>query len=249
MLGLEAIYVITLRDLKKFVRDKPRIAGSVVTPAMWLLIMGTGFNTIFTYGEGTYIQFMFPGIIAMTVLFTSLFSSISVIWDRQFGFMKEILVAPIPRASIAFGKCLSGAVQSLIQASIMLTFSPLVNLVLKPTAVAAVFLTVILSSLAITSLGLFLATMVETHEGFNVIVNFIVMPMFFLSGALFPISLLPRWLKALVVMDPLTYGVDLLRGIMLGEFAYPAFLNVTVLSTFTAVMNLMAVYAFSRRQA
>jgi ABC-2 type transport system permease protein len=247
MLGLEAIYVITLRDLKKFIRDKPRIVGSVVTPAMWLLIMGTGFNTIFTYREGTYTQFMFPGIIAMTVLFTSLFSSISVIWDRQFGFLKEILVAPIPRVSIALGKCLSGVAQSIIQAAIMLGFSPLVNVALKPTTVVAVFSIVLLSSLAITSLGLFLAAMIETHEGFNVIVNFIVMPMFFLSGALFPISLLPGWLKGLVVMDPLTYGVDLLRGVMLGEFAYPIFLNITVLSIFTAVMNLMAVYSFSHR--
>lgn len=247
MLGVKAVYVITLRDLKKFLRDKPRIAGSFIMPAMWLVIMGTGLNTIFIYGEGTYTQFMFPGIIAMTVLFTSIFSSISVIWDRQFGFLKEILVAPIPRASIALGKCLSGAVQSLIQAAIMLGFAPFIGITLKPLTIAAVFLVVFLTSLAITSLGLFLSTLIETHEGFNVIINFIVMPMFFLSGALFPITLIPSWLKGLVVMDPLTYGVDLLRGIMLGEFAHSVYFNITILSMFTITMNLLAIASFNRR--
>ncbi len=243
----DAIYVITLRDLKRFSREKPRIVGSVAMPALWLIVMGTGLNTIFRAGTGTYTQFMFPGIVAMTTLFTSVFSSTSVIWDKQFGFMKEILVAPVPRTSIALGKALSGSLQALVQVAIMLFFSPFIGLSLSPLMIGKVFAIAFLISFSLTSLGLFFAAIIESHEGFNVIINFIVMPMFFLSGALFPIENLPAWLTVIVHLDPLTYGVDLLRGAIIGLNVYPTYVDGVVLLFFAAVMTLLAVASFNRR--
>lgn len=247
MTYIDAIYVITLRDLKRFWREKPRILGSVAMPALWLTVMGTGFNTIFRAGEVAYTQFMFPGIIAMTILFTSIFSSTSVIWDKQFGFMKEILVAPVPRTSIAVGKALSGSVQSLVQVAIILLFSPFVSVDLTPWGVVKIFFIGLLISFSLTSMGLVLAALVESHEGFNVIINFIVMPMFFLSGALFPIDKLPPWMSLAVAVDPLTYGVDLLRGTILGIYVLPAQVNALILAFFALTMNGFAVLAFNKR--
>jgi len=243
----DAIYVISLRDLKRFWREKPRIVGSVAMPALWLIIIGTGFNTIFTVGTSTYTQFMFPGIIAMTILFTSIFSSTSVIWDKQFGFMKEILVAPVPRTTIALGKALSGSLQAMVQVAIILLFSPIIGVTLPLLNIIRIFLIAFLISFSLTSLGLVLAALIESHEGFNVIINFIVMPMFFLSGALFPIDQLPEWLTTIVAFDPLTYGVDLLRGTIIGIHVYPAHINIFILSLFATVMIGLAVIAFNRK--
>lgn len=243
----KAVYVICLRDVRRFFREKSQVIGSVARPTLWLLIMGTGFNTIFRAGAGTYTQFLFPGIIGMTVLFTSVFSTVSVIWDRQFGFLREILVAPVSRTSVAVGKTLSGVFQSIIQGGIILALSPLVHVTLTPRIVVEVMGLIVLISFALTSFGLLIASLMESFEGFNLIMNFMIMPMFLLSGALFPIEALPVWLKSVVSINPLSYGVDALRGVIIGVHEHAMVTDILFMAGFAVTMTVVAVTAFSKK--
>ena len=243
----KAVYVICLRDIRRFFREKSQVIGSVARPALWLLIMGTGFNTVFgSQGGGSYSQFLFPGIIGMTVLFTSVFSAVSIIWDRQFGFLREILVAPVSRTSVAVGKTLSGCFQSMIQGGIILALSPLVDVHLTITIILEVLLLIFLASFALTSLGLLIASRMESFEGFNLIMNFLIMPMFLLSGAFFPIQGLPSWLRSVVTVNPLSYGVDALRGVILGINEHALSTDIFFMAAFAIIMTALAVTAFSR---
>lgn len=242
----KAVYVICMRDIRRFFREKSQVIGSVARPALWLVIMGTGFNTIFRAESGTYTQFLFPGIIGMTVLFTSVFSAVSIIWDRQFGFLREILVAPVSRTSVAVGKTLSGCFQSMIQGGIILALSPLVDVHLTPVIIVEVLFLIFLTSFALTSLGLLIASRMESFEGFNLIMNFLIMPMFLLSGAFFPMQGLPAWLKTLVSVNPLTYAVDALRGVIIGIHEYALTTDILFMVGFAILMTAVAVTAFSR---
>ncbi|MBU7017951.1 MAG: ABC transporter permease [Theionarchaea archaeon] len=243
----KAVYVICVRDIRRFFREKSQVIGSVARPALWLLIMGTGFNTVFrSQGGGSYSQFLFPGIIGMTVLFTSVFSAVSIIWDRQFGFLREILVAPVSRTSVAVGKTLSGCFQSMIQGGIILALSPLVDVHLTVTIIVEVLLLIFLTSFALTSLGLLIASRMESFEGFNLIMNFLIMPMFLLSGAFFPIQGLPSWLRSVVTVNPLSYGVDALRGVILGINEHALTTDIFFMAAFAIIMTALAVTAFSR---
>jgi len=242
----KAVYVICMRDIRRFFREKSQVIGSVARPALWLVIMGTGFNTIFRAESGTYTQFLFPGIIGMTVLFTSVFSAVSIIWDRQFGFLREILVAPVSRTSVAVGKTLSGCFQSMIQGGIILALSPLVDVHLTPVIIVEVLFLIFLTSFALTSLGLLIASRMESFEGFNLIMNFLIMPMFLLSGAFFPMQGLPGWLKTLVSVNPLTYAVDALRGVIIGVHEYALTTDILFMVGFAILMTAVAVTAFSR---
>ncbi len=243
----KAVYVICLRDIRRFFREKSQVIGSVARPALWLLIMGTGFNTVFrSQGGSSYSQFLFPGIIGMTVLFTSVFSAVSIIWDRQFGFLREILVAPVSRTSVAVGKTLSGCFQSVIQGGIILALSPLVNVHLTVLIIIEVLLLIFLTSFALTSLGLLIASRMESFEGFNLIMNFLIMPMFLLSGAFFPIQGLPTWLRSVVAVNPLSYGVDALRGIILGINEHALSTDIFFMAAFAIIMTALAVTAFNK---
>ncbi len=243
----KAVYVICVRDIRRFFREKSQIIGSVARPALWLIIMGTGFNTVFRAAQtGNYAQFLFPGIIGMTILFTSVFSAVSVIWDRQFGFLREILVAPVSRTSIAVGKTLSGCFQSMIQGAIILALSPLVDVKLSPLIIVEVLMLIFLASFALTSLGLLIASRMESFEGFNLIMNFLVMPMFLLSGAFFPIQGLPVWMKSIVSINPLSYAVDALRGVILGVHEYALTTDILFIAGFAIVMTAVAVTAFNK---
>ncbi len=242
----KAVYVICMRDIRRFFREKSQVIGSVARPAFWLVIMGTGFSTVFRSETGTYAQFLFPGIIGMTVLFTSVFSAVSIIWDRQFGFLREILVAPVSRTSVAVGKTLSGCFQSMIQGAIILALSPLVNVKLTPVIVVQVLLLIFLASFALTSLGLLIASRMESHEGFNLIMNFLVMPMFLLSGAFFPIQGLPVWMRSVVAVNPLGYAVDALRGVILGVYEHALATDILFMAGFAVAMTAVAVTAFTR---
>jgi ABC-2 type transport system permease protein len=244
----KAVYVICLRDIRRFFREKSQVIGSVARPALWLLIMGTGFNTVFrSQGGGSYSQFLVPGIIGMTVLFTSVFSAVSIIWDRQFGFLREILVAPVSRTSVAVGKTLSGCFQSVIQGGIILALSPLVNVHLTVLIIIEVLLLIFLTSFALTSLGLLIASRMESFEGFNLIMNFLIMPMFLLSGAFFPIQGLPTWLRSVVAVNPLSYGVDALRGIILGMNEHALSTDIFFMAAFAIIMTALAVTAFNKK--
>ncbi len=263
--GWVGVYVIWLRDVKRFWRDTPRRVGSFFQPIIYLFLLGTGLQSAFnTFGGGDndikYVLFMFPGILGMTVLFTAVFSAISIVWDREFGFLKEVLVSPIPRASVAVGKVLGGATTALMQGMVLLVlaFFPMFLGFSLDTLLKVLELIPIISLLAVamTSLGVTVAARMRSMEGFPIIMNFILMPLFFLSGAMFPLQGLPTWMDVLTRLNPLTYGVDSLRGICLKDTVlaqrlqvprYPLWLDLLVILAFTAVLMVLAVWQFDRQ--
>ncbi|GBE02424.1 inner membrane transport permease YbhR [bacterium BMS3Bbin06] len=216
MIEGRVVYVIVAREMKKFIRERSRLLSTIARPLIWLFLVGGGMTRLVPVNkEGiTYLQFFFPGIIGMTILFSSIFSAISIIWDKEFGYMKEMLVAPVSRTSIVVGKALSGTVVSTIQAFIILLLFPLVGLKLALSQIILALIAGALLAFAISSIGIVIATFYESFESFSVIMNFIVMPMFFLSGAMYPVKDLPVVLGILARMNPLTYGVDALKNII-----------------------------------
>ncbi len=243
---LWAIYILWLRDLKRYWYDKPRIVASLGQPLLFLFVLGTALSPAFKGPAGiNFSEFIFPGIISMTVLFTSIFSAISIVWDREFGFLKEVLVAPVSRWAIVIGKAFGGSTVAVIQGCIMLLLAPLVGVKLSAAIVLQSVLVMFLIAFAITGLGIVIAARMKEMEGFQMVVNFVIMPIFFLSGALFPLDRLPEWLTVLTRIDPLTYGVDLLRGVMIGVNTFPPALNFTVVAVFTFIMFAVAVYEFN----
>lgn len=215
MIEPNAVYVIVAREFKKFVRERSRLVSTIARPLVWLFLVGGGMSRLVTTGSGmSYTQFMFPGILGMTILFSSIFSSISIIWDKEFGFMKEILVAPISRFSVVVGKAVSGMVLSTFQAAVILAFFPLVGLDLGILQILGVIAVCAVLSFAIASFGILLASFYDSYESFSVIMNFIVMPMFFLSGAMYPVKLMPSVLQMLTRINPLTYGIDAIKHLI-----------------------------------
>ena len=214
---INVIYAIIAREFKRFTREKSRLVSAIARPMVWLFFVGEGMSKIVPRSEGgiSYMQFIFPGILGMTILFSSIFSSISIIWDREFGFMKEMLVAPISRFSIVLGKGISGALTSTFQAVIILAIFPVVGLELNASQIMESFGICLMLSLCISLIGIVIAEFFTSFESFSVIMNFIVMPMFFLSGAMYPIKTLPDYLKWATKINPLTYGVDALKNIIL----------------------------------
>lgn len=248
---LEGIYTIWLRETKRYIRYRSRILTSVVTPLLWLLIFGTGLGSAVRFGgnlPGGYQAFIYPGIIGQTILFTAIFSGVSVIVDRQYGFLKEILVAPITRPSIVFGKAIGISTASVIQGIILLFLSFVVGVHMTPTIFLACLLLMIPISIGLAGVGLLIASFTDSLEGFNLIMSFVVLPMFLLSGALFPVNGLPTLLQGAVYLDPLTYGVDALRQIILGYGAIPLYISTIVILVFAAVMVLLSAYMFSKRE-
>jgi ABC-2 type transport system permease protein len=217
-----AIYVIVAREFKKFVRERSRLFSAIARPLLWLFIVGAGISRLVPRDMGVpYTQFIFPGIIGMTILFSSIFSSISIIWDKEFGFMKEILVAPVSRFSIVIGKALSGTIVSTLQAMIILALFPVVGFKLGIVQILSVIVVCISISFCISAFGIVLATFYESYESFSVIMNFIIMPMFFLSGAMYPVRLLPDILQIAAKVNPLTYGIDALKNIIFAQETGP----------------------------
>ncbi|MBI5236376.1 MAG: ABC transporter permease [Deltaproteobacteria bacterium] len=257
MFSYKAVYVIVLREFKRFFRQKGRLVVTLARPLIWLLIVGSGFSGIINIGahaEGaSYMQFILPGIVGMTILFSSVFSTISVVWDREFGFLREMLVAPVSRATIVAGKLLSGTLLSLFQGATLLLIAPLLGLRLSLPGFVAMLLLMFLVSLAITSFGLFVASYLTSLEGFNVIMNFIVLPMFFLSGALYPMDALPQPLKLLSFVNPLCFGVDAFKHALLGgngrlSAEIPLIVDVAFLVVFSALFIAASAVSFERRK-
>lgn len=215
--ALRGAYTIWLRDLKTFFRDRSRIVGMIGQPLLYLLVLGKGISSTMTL-RGTadidYLRFMYPGIIGMSVLFTSIFSAMSIIWDREFGFLKEVLVAPVPRWAVALGKIMGGASVAVVQSAILLVLAPLVGVTLTVPVLAGMLAVSFLISFAMTALGVMIAAGMESMQGFQMVMNFLVMPLYFLSGAMFPMSTAPAWMSGLMAVDPLTYGVDALRTLI-----------------------------------
>jgi ABC-2 type transport system permease protein len=209
---LRAIRVVWKRELIRFSRNRLRIVTSLVQPILFLFILGTGLSPIIsTGGHFNFRTFMFPGVLSMTVLFTSIFSAISIVWDREFGFLREMLVAPVHRSALVFGKCLGGATVATIQGMIMLALAGAVGVGYHPVMIGILIGEMALTAFALTSFGVLVASRISQIEAFQVVTQFIVLPMFFLSGAVFPTSELPTWLSVLTKIDPLSYAVAPLR--------------------------------------
>ena len=241
------IHMIWLRDLIRYFRQRSQLYGSIVRPILLLFILGTGLRPSFHAVEGfNYTQFIFPGIIGMALIFTSMQSAISIIWDREFGFLKEILVAPVPRTAIALGKAFSGSTLSVIQGVIILIFAPLAKVPIIWYRILMLIPAMFLISFALVGIGIIIASRMTSFEGFGTFMNFLIMPMFFLSGAMFPVSGLPTWLKVVVSVNPLTYGVDLLRKIVLGISTFPTIFDLGFLLVFGTVAIFVAVLLFNR---
>jgi len=265
---LRAIYMIWRRDVIRFWRDRTRVIGALVQPLLFLVILGTGLSAALRGAGGgsfraglDYTTFIYPGIIGMAVLFSSIFSGMSIIWDRDFGFLKEVLVAPIDRSAVAIGKTLGGATQAFLQGMILLVLAPFVGVKLTPLAALELVFLIFCLAFALSAVGVAIGARMRSMMGFQFVLNFLVQPAFFLSGALFPVTGLPAWMTALTRVDPLSYGVDPIRRIVLdssgvpgpaldrlsmtfGGQVVPIALEVAILLGFGLVLMLIAVFNF-----
>ncbi len=255
MIQWRPVYVICLREFIKFFREKSRLLGTLARPVLWLFVVGNGMGSLIRPRAGfSYLQFIFPGMIGMTILFSSIFSSISIVWDREFGFMKEMLVAPISRISIVIGKAISGTLISVAQAIIILVLIPFLGIHITVLQFIEVVAVSLLVSLCVTSLGILIAARLTSFDGFNIIMNFLVMPMLFLSGAMYPVTSMPRVLRQLTLINPLTYGVDAFKHVLLENSTpplgpeFPLSLDLFVVSGTAIVMLTLAALSFRKKE-
>ncbi len=257
---LKGFYTIWMRDVLRFSRDRSRIVASLGQPLLFLFIFGGGLSPAISNlagGRLDFTQFMFPGILAMAVLFTSIFSAVSIVWDREFGFLKEVLVAPVSRVAVALGKVAGGSTVAMFQGILMLIFAPMLGIKLSLDQIVALIGLMLLLAGVMTSLGILIAARQRTMEGFHMIMNFILMPMFFLSGAFFPLNGVPLWMEWLARINPVTYGVDSLRQVALRASIpamflemlslYPIVTDVLLMAAFGLVFIVPAVWLFSRQ--
>ncbi len=247
---MNTIYILWLRQVKKYFRSKSRIVGSLGQPLLFLVAFGFGFGSIYKRaGGGNYIEFLGPGIILMSVLFTAIFSGIDLIWDRQFGFLKETMVAPVSRLSIMIGKTVGGATVAALQGLIVFVLTLIIgfrphDLFLLPFA----FLFIFIVALLFTSVGVAIASFLEDMQGFQLIMNFLVMPTFFLSGALFPLTGLPKIMEIVTRADPLAYGVDGMRSSLIGISQFGITTDFFILSVITIILLAVGGFLFERIQ-
>ncbi|MDD5503211.1 MAG: ABC transporter permease [Candidatus Thermoplasmatota archaeon] len=252
-----AIYVMWLREMKRFARSKSRVVGTLAMPLMFLVFIGFGFSNMTVGGAGgasvSYIQFLVPGIVGMNLLFTSMFAGISVLWDREFGFLKEIMVAPVNRISIMLGRTAGGATTAILQGMAILLISMLAGFKILSGSIALSILLslafMVLVSIAFIGLGLIFASNMKDMQGFQLIMNFIIFPLFFLSGALYQLENLPAAIRYISYADPLTYAVDGMRGALLGLNSLPIALDIGVLAGFSLVMVFLGAYFFEKSES
>jgi ABC-2 type transport system permease protein len=245
---MSAIYILWLRELKRYVRSRAQIVASLGQPLLYLLVLGFGFGPVFEKaGNGSYLQFVAPGVIGMTVLFSSIFSGIGLLWDRQFGFLKETLVAPVPRSRIMIGKALGGATVAIIQGLLVVVVC--LSAGFRPKSAAEIPIALLFMALIATvfaSLGIAIGSKLENMQGFQLIMNFLVMPIFFLSGALFPLTNLPKALAVVTSVDPLSYGIDGMRGALIGASHFGVVTDIGVLCTVALLLIALGSYFFSK---
>ena len=245
---MRTVYILWLRQLKRFIRKKASLVGALGQPLIFLLAFGLGLSPIFTRaGQGNYMQFLAPGIISMTVLFTSIFTGVEIIWDKQFGFLKETFVAPVSRFEILIGKICAGATVAIIQGILVFFITFLVgyrlhNIYELPTA----FAFLVLIALMFSAVGVAIAARLDDMQGFPLIINFVIQPLFYLSGALVPITGIPSFLTAITRINPLTYGVDGLRGALSGLQNFSLMTDFSVILGMLIIMVLVGMYQFSK---
>ncbi|MCX6012062.1 MAG: ABC transporter permease [Chloroflexi bacterium] len=259
---LRGIYVIWLIELLRLWHDKARLFGSLAMPLLLLLIFGAGLkNSMGNLAPGVdFVKFIFPGVIGMTVLTSSLMSGVSLVWDREFGFLKEVLVAPVPRSAVAVGKTVGAATIAVGQALIIMLIGPLIGATFSVTIILKLIPIMLLLSVSLSSMGILLATRIKSMEGFQVIMQMLMMPMIFLSGVFFPMNNLPAWMNFLVKINPASYGIAPFREVVLGSgtnqalgiklFGHTMTLwnNIAVVAVFGIVMIILAMWSFSYQE-
>jgi ABC-2 type transport system permease protein len=247
---MSAIYILWLREIKRYSRSRAQIIASLGQPLLYLLALGFGLGPVFEKaGQGSYLQFVAPGVIGMSVLFSSIFSGIGLLWDRQFGFLKETLVAPVPRLHIMIGRTLGGATVSMIQGLLVIVICLVAGFRpqhLSSLPMAVLFMASI--SIVFAALGTTIGSRLQNMQGFQLIMNFLVMPIYFLSGALYPLNNLPSGLMIVTRIDPLTYGIDGLRGAFIGVSHFSPAMNLAVLSVVAVVFLGMGAWSFAKIQ-
>ncbi|MDN7012110.1 multidrug ABC transporter permease [Methanoculleus sp. FWC-SCC3] len=248
---MDIVYTIWLRNVKRYLRSKSRIVGSLGMPLFFMLVLGFGLNSIVRIPgmEEGYLEFIIPGIVAMSVLFTSVFSGIQIIWDKQFGFLKETLVAPVSRLEIMIGQTLGGATTAVIQGLILMVFALFIGL--QPAGITGFLVAVgfmALIGVTFTAFGIAIASRMEDMHGFQLIMNFVIFPIFGLSGALFPINSLPGWLRPLTLADPLTYGVEGIRYGLSGTAQVHPLASLAVMAACAVLMTVAGAYLFRKIQ-
>lgn len=263
---LRTIGMVWERELIRFVRTRTRILSSFMQPVLFLFVLGYGMSTLVgTTGGFNFKKFVFPGIVAMSVVMTAMFSAISIVWDREFGFLREMVVAPVSRAALVIGKTLGGASVATVQGTIMLALAPLIGVHLTALLVLEVIGLELLMAVAMTTFGVFIASRIQKMEGFQVVMQLLLFPMLFLSGALFPLKGLPTWLDVITRINPLTYAVDPLRhvvfavqhmppaaaarfstGVSLFGYTLPVAVEIGLVCVFAVLFLVLAVSGFGR---
>ena len=242
------VYVLWLRDMKRFIRARSRIIGMLMMPIFFLLGLGLGLGSLIHLGTGgSYFDFIVPGIIGMSLLFTSVFTGSAVLWDRQFGFLKEILVTPNSRTSIVVGRIAGGGTTAILQSILVIAIAMIIGFKIdmtQYTILAVVFMALIAATFI--GLGLTLGSLINDFQGFQLVTSFFTMPLFFLSDSIFPVTSLPAFVKYVIYLNPLTYGVDGLRNTLLGAGTFPIGTDLIAMAISTTIMVYIAVYAFNR---
>ncbi|HEY3816849.1 MAG TPA: ABC transporter permease [Polyangiaceae bacterium] len=256
---LRAVKIVWQRDIIRFWADKPRIVASLIQPVLYLFVLGSGLSTMIPAGPGVSLRtFLFPGVISMSVLFTCFFSAGSLVWDREFGFMREMLVAPVRRGAIVTGKCLGGATAGVLQGALLIAIGGLADIPYDPVLIATLLGELMLLSFALTAFGVLVAVRIKSMQSFMAIIQMLLMPLYFLSGALFPLNGLPGWLNVLTRIDPLTYAVDPMRravferlavpvaGVSWGGTAVPVAAELGIVAALSVVALVVATARFNR---
>jgi len=248
-----AVYVLWLREMKRFFRAKSRVIGNLAMPLFFLLFLGLGFSRMAVPGmprDVNYIRFLVPGILGMSLLFSSTFGGLSVLWDREFGFLKEIMVAPVSRVSIVLGRIAGGVTTSIMQGVLILIASTVLGFRI-PSVVSILisFIFMVLISITFLGLGLIFASMMKDMQGFSIVMNFVIFPLFFLSGAIYPLENFPNWLRVFSYLDPLTYGIDGLRKALIGMSSYPLIFNLAIMIVFSLGMVILGAYFFEKSES
>ena len=245
---MNTIYILWLRELKKYSRSRAQIVASMGQPLLYLLVLGFGLGPVFQRaGNGSYLQFVAPGVIGMTVLFTSVFSGIALLWDRQFGFLKETLVAPVPRMHVMIGRTLGGATVAMLQGTLIIVVTLIAGF--RPASALGMPLGFVFMAMIATvfaALGTSIGSSLQDMQGFQLIMNFLVLPIFFLSGALFPLDHLPKALAVVTSVDPLSYGVDGLRTALIGRTHFGVIVDFAVLAAVAVAFLCLGAWRFSK---